>query len=83
MNSINWNNINLNSAYELSQPILDPYTFDTLLLEISCNLKVITKETVKAQAMESIKAKYQTAIDILESNLNNLTNEALKYRAIK
>lgn len=80
---MNWNNIDLNSPYELQQPILDAYDCETILLEVSCNLPVINKDTVRAQAMESIKAKYNEAIKILEANLDNLTAAAIKYRAIQ
>lgn len=79
---MNWNNIDLNSQYEREQPILDDYDCDTLLLEVSCNLMDITRETVRAQAMESINSKYKTAIEILDANLDNLVAEALKERAI-
>lgn len=79
---MNWNNIDLNSPYERNQPILDPYDCETLLLEVSCNLKVINRETVRAQAVESIKGKYQTAIEILDANLDNLVKEAQRERAI-
>jgi len=77
---MNWNNIDLNSEYETSQNMLDGYSFNTLLLEIACNLPDITPETVRRQAIDSIKAKYDTAIEILEANLQNITKEALKYR---
>lgn len=80
---MNWNNINLNSPYELSQNILDGYDCKTLLLEVSCNLREITPETVREQAMLSIKTKYETAIEILNANLNNLVKEAKKEKAIK
>jgi hypothetical protein len=76
---MNWNNIDLKS-HESQSNLLDNYTFDTLLLEVSCNLPTINKETVKAQAMLSIKAKYNEAIEILNANLDNITNEALEYR---
>ena len=79
---MNWKNVNLNSNYESSQNILDGYNFDTLLLEISCNLKEINESTVKAQAMLSIKQKYDTAIEILNDNLANITKKAIEYRAI-
>lgn len=79
---MNWKNVNLNSPYESSQDMLDGYDFDTLLLEVSCNLTEITPETVRKQALESIKGKYQTALEILEDNLQNITNAALKYRAM-
>jgi len=78
---MNWNKIDLNSPYERSQNLLDGFDFDTLLLEVHCNLKVITKQTVKQQAIESIKSKYQTALDILNANLDNITAYAQKERA--
>lgn len=77
---MNWKNVNLNSPYESSQNLLDVYDFYTLLLEVSCNLKEITPETVRKQAIESIKSKYKTAIEILEDNLTNITAHAQKYR---
>lgn len=78
---MNWQNVNLNSASEADSNLLDPYSFDTLLLEIHCNLPIIDREKVRAQAMESIKIKYQTAIDILNANLDNITTFAQKERA--
>jgi len=77
---MNWKNVNLKSSFECSQDILDGYDFETLLLEISCNLPVINEETVKAQAMHSIKCKYETAIQILNDNLNNIVNHAINER---
>ena len=77
---MNWKNVNLNSPCESSQNLLDDYNFDTLLLEVHCNLPVITKETVKAQAMESLKVKYNTAVQILNDNLGNITKFAQKER---
>lgn len=77
---MNWNNINLNSPYELQQDILDGYDCETILLEVSCNVKEITIESVRKQAMVSIKSKYNTAIEILEANLANLTAAAIKDR---
>jgi len=79
---MNWNNIDLNSPYERSQDILDGYDCETLLLEVSCNLKVINKETVRAQAMESLKSKFNTAVEILDANLDNLVKEAQQEREI-
>ncbi len=78
---MNWNNIDLNSPYERQQNILDGYDSETLLLEVNCNLRDITRDTIRAQAMESIKSKYNTAVEILEANLDNYLTEALKERA--
>lgn len=77
---MNWNNIDLKSPYEASRPIMDEYTSETLLLEVSCNLREINRETVRAQAIESLKAKYNEALRILEDNLDNYVQHALKYR---
>ena len=75
---INWDNVNLENEYFASRNFLEPYSFDTLLLEIDCNLREINKETVKAQAMEVINAKYREAIEILNSNLDNIINKAIR-----
>jgi hypothetical protein len=80
---MNWNKIDLSSPYECSRPILDEYTSDTILLEVECNLKEINRDTVRKQALESIKCKYNTALEILEANLDNYVKEALKYRKMK
>lgn len=37
---MNWNNINLENEYEANKNILEPYKFDTLLLEINCNIRL-------------------------------------------
>lgn len=80
---MNWKNVNLKSPYERSQNLLEPYTFDILLLEISCNLREITTETVRAQALESINAKHREALSILNDNLNNITSQAQAERKIQ
>lgn len=76
----NWSKINLSDSYQRNSNLLENYTFDTLLLEVSCNIKdsEINKETVKKQALESINAKYLEALEILNDNLDNLTKEAIK-----
>ena len=78
---MNWQNVDLNRPSESAADILDPYSFDTLLLEIDCNLTEITPETVRKQASESIRQKYTVALGILEANLQNIVNKALKDRA--
>lgn len=80
---IDWKNVNLDSPFEASRNLLENYTFDTLLLEVHCNLPTINEATVKAQAILSIRAKYQEAIEILNNNLSNITKHAQKERAKK
>ena len=77
---MDWNNIDLNNEYEASRNLLENYTFETLLLEIKCNVKEISPETVKKQALESINAKHKEALEILDSNLQNITTKAIKER---
>jgi hypothetical protein len=80
---MNWNKINLDSPYESSQDILDGYDSDTILLEVSCNLKDINRETVRAQFEASLKSKIKSAREIFDANLDNYVNHALKHRNSK
>lgn len=80
---MNWNNINLESPYELQQPILDPYTSETLLLEVECNCKEINHQTVREQAMGELNLKFKTAVEILDANLDNLVKKATQTRSVK
>lgn len=77
---MNWENVNLESKYERSQNILDGYSFDILLLEISCNIKNINKDTIKKQFEESLKMKIDSAKEIFEANLDNIVKQAIKER---
>lgn len=77
---MNWNNIDLTNQYEREQDILDAYSTDTLLLEVACNVKDINRETVKAQFLEVLNAKIASALEILDNNLDNIVNQAIKER---
>ena len=50
---MNWRNIDLKSATERAANILEPYNFETLLLEIETNLPEINEETVEQQFLKS------------------------------
>jgi len=80
---MNWKNIDLKDNYERSQNMLDGYSFETLLLEISCNIKDINKETIKKQFTEVLEIKIETAKEIFNDNLDNILKEALEYRNTK
>lgn len=77
-----WSNIDLNSASERAATILDPYDFETLLLEISTNFKEeeITAENVRKHALNVINQNRRTAIEILEANLQNIVKHAKEER---
>lgn len=78
-----WANVDLERATERELKILEPYSFDTLLLEISCNLQEITEETVLKQARATIKGKIADMEQVLKDNLANVTKYAQGERAIK
>ncbi len=77
---MDWTNVDLDSAYESSQDILDGYSFDTLLLEASCNLKEINEQTIREQFHKSLASKVNSAKDVFEANLKNIVAKALKER---
>lgn len=77
---MNWSNIDLKSNYERDLSIIDNLTFNTLLLEISCNIRDINKETIKNQFETDLKARIDSAREVFNNNLNNILNEALEYR---
>lgn len=78
---MNWENINLNDSYERDQNMIDPLSFDTLLLEISCNISEVTKENITAQFEEDLKQRIESAREIFNNNINNIFNQALKERS--
>jgi len=75
---MNWNNVNLTT--EANNEILDGYSFETLLLEIHCNLTEINRDTVRAQFEHELKIKIQSARNIFESNLDNIVQHAIEDR---
>ena len=81
-NTTDWTNINLKDTYQRSLNILEPYSFETLLLELHCNVptKKLTKQAVMIQAREVLLAKYTEALEILEANAENIHRYELKER---
>lgn len=79
---MNWNNVNLKRNYERHQNIIDPLNFDTLLLEISCNIKDINAQTIKQQFEIDLQNRINSAREILEANLENILKESIEYQKI-
>lgn len=79
---MDWNNINLENEYEASQNILEPYKFDTLLLEINCNIRLedINKEEITKHFESVLNAKIREAREIFKANLENIVNHAIKEK---
>ena len=82
---MNWNNVNLKDAYERDQNILDGYSFDILLLEISTNIKntEINEATITAQFEQVLKSKIQCAREVFTANLQNILQDAKEYAEIE
>ena len=80
---MDYSNIDFNSDHERNSNLLDGYDFETLFLEISCNLTEINEETVKKQFYESLNSKIQSAKDIFNANLKNIVKYAQEERAIE
>ena len=76
-----WANIDLDSAYERSLNIISPLSFETLLLEISCNIRDITHHTVTEQFLEDLKSANEDAIDVFKSNLSRIVKYAQDERS--
>lgn len=80
---MDWNNVNLKSDFERNQNIIDPLSFDTLLLEISCNVREINEETILAQFETDLKARIESAREIVKANLKNILTDALEYQKMQ
>lgn len=78
---IDWNNVNLNSAFESSRNLIENLTFETLLLEINCNLPTINAATVAAQFETDIQSRVDEAREIFAANLANIVRHARRERA--
>lgn len=81
---MNWENVDLSDGYERDQNFLDPYSFDTLLLEISCNIPndKISRESVLKQVHENIQNRVEEAYRIIENNLDNIVEQARKEKEL-
>jgi hypothetical protein len=77
---MDWNNIDLTSDYERDQDFLTGYSFDILLLEISCNLRDINEKTVREHCYNELNNRIREAKEIFEANLTNIVKDAIKYR---
>jgi len=75
---MDWNNIDLKSPRERDLNILEPSTFEILLLEIQCNIKDINEATILAQFEADLQSKIESAREIIKANLSNILNEALE-----
>lgn len=71
--------LNLNGA-DRDKNILDPYSFDILLLEISCNLREINKAEIKKHFLAELERKAQDAKEYFNEHQDEILENALEYR---
>jgi len=77
---MNWNNIDLNSGYERDQNVLDGISSADLLLNIACNVKEITAETVRREFDTALESAVNSAKEVFEANLENYVKKAKEER---
>ena len=75
-----WSNIDLTSGHERDLNIVDPYSFNTLLLELHCNIPKhkLTKEAIEKHFNEVLEANVSQAREILRDNIDNVLKHAKK-----
>jgi len=56
------------------------HSFATLLLEVECNCREITKDDIKHQFLDSLQSNTNAAKAVFYANLDNILEESLKRR---
>ena len=79
---MNRQNVNLEDGYERDQNILDPYNFNVLLLEISCNIRDenLNAEEITKHFNEILNSKIESAKKVFNDNLKNIVKQVKKER---
>ncbi len=77
---MNLNNVNLQDPNERFSNLIDPLTFNTLLLDIYLNVKEVNEESVRQQFKESLDSRCETAKEVFEMNLTNIIEQAKTER---
>lgn len=63
-----------------SDSLLDPVTFDDLILTVHCNCRTITPEAVKKEWDEILESRLADARFLLDNNMTAIMEEARKGR---
>lgn len=66
----------------LEDNMLDPITFDELVMTIRCNCREINIESVRNTAMEIFDARREDFIFFLYNNMNEIIKEVKKQKGI-
>lgn len=62
--------------------LLDPVTFDDLILAVHCNCRVINRAAVHAEMNEILASRRQDMMYLLEKNMETIMDEARKGREV-
>lgn len=75
---MNWKNVNLSDNYERDQNIIEPLSFDTLLLELNCNVakENLTEAEVIRQFEIDLNQRVNESKEVFKNNLKNILHEA-------
>lgn len=63
-----------------SDNLLDPVTFDDLILAVHCNYRVITPDEVVKTMREMLEQRLQDTLFLIKNNMEAIMDEARKGR---
>lgn len=66
-----------------SDNLLDPITFDDLILTVHCNCRVIDKASVKKELQDFVNMRMLDMKELLEKNIDAIICEAKNGREIQ
>lgn len=75
---MDWNKLDMES--DRYACLIDPYTLGDLLLQVSCNVKDINEDTVKAEIVEALIQRQVSLWDVWEANKGAIVAAALRER---
>jgi len=72
-----WNNLDPAAhPSDRDAQLIDPFTVSDLLLQVSCNLKIITPETVREELVATIDRTMADALEVFDANTTALVKAA-------
>lgn len=78
---IDWANIDLADGYEASRDLIDPLTFEGLLLQIRCNCRTIDAASIEHEFLTALQSRIDEAKELFELNSDNILSKALAERS--
>lgn len=66
----------------LEDNMLDPITFDEVVMTVRCNCREINCESVRKTAMEILESRKEDFIYLLYNNMNEIIKEVKKQKGI-